>query len=471
MQSVLHLDDRTIAGLVDPVAAERAVDEAFAAWGRGAAATTQRVRASGAGGGMASAMAAVVPPFCGGKLYATHAGRFTFLNALFDIEGDLLATLDGDAVTLLRTAAASSLAIRHLAAPHASVATVIGTGHQAWPHVEMLLRTLPQLAELRICGRTPSAVDVLASRVQADGVSTVTLSDAGVAVDGAQVVVTVTSAGDPLFPAAAVADDALVCAVGATKYDRAEIEPELVGRCSAVVCDDVTGSARGVRRPDPSRRGEPLRVGRCRRAERHRRRQGRRSPTGPRTRTVRDPGRGTPRRRRLCPRLPALHPTTDPGGRPMITSHRLSLEEAELAIDAALAKAVELGVGSVVCVCDAAGWPIAIKRPDNGKPTSVEIAINKAFTAACHRRPTHTYTNAQPGQEAFGIMNMHQGRFSIFVGGWPIEVDGEVIGGIGVSGGHTKEDIACCQAGITAVLEQLGRTPNFTKWDDWTPPT
>ncbi len=242
MQSVLHLDDRTIAGLVDPVAAERAVDEAFAAWGRGAAATTQRVRASGAGGGMASAMAAVVPPFCGGKLYATHAGRFTFLNALFDIEGDLLATLDGDAVTLLRTAAASSLAIRHLAAPHASVATVIGTGHQAWPHVEMLLRTLPQLAELRICGRTPSAVDVLAGRVQADGVSTVTLSDAGVAVDGAQVVVTVTSAGDPLFPAAAVADDALVCAVGATKYDRAEIEPELVGRCSAVVCDDVTGS-------------------------------------------------------------------------------------------------------------------------------------------------------------------------------------------------------------------------------------
>ena len=176
MQSVLHLDDRTIADLVDPVAAERAVDDAFAAWGRGAAATTQRVRASGAGGGMASAMAAIVPPYCGGKLYATHAGRFTFLNVLFDIEGELLATLDGDAVTLLRTAAVSSLAIRHLAAPNASVATVIGTGHQAWPHVEMLLRTLPQLAELRICGRTPSAVDVLAGRVQADGVSTVTLT-------------------------------------------------------------------------------------------------------------------------------------------------------------------------------------------------------------------------------------------------------------------------------------------------------
>jgi uncharacterized protein GlcG (DUF336 family) len=154
----------------------------------------------------------------------------------------------------------------------------------------------------------------------------------------------------------------------------------------------------------------------------------------------------------------------------MITTRRLSLVEAELMVDAALDKAAELGVASVVCIGDAGGWPIVVKRPDNGKPTSVEIAINKAFTAACHRRPTHTYTNAQPGQEAFGIMNMHGGRFSIFVGGWPVEVDGEVVGGIGVSGGHTREDIACCQAGITALLKELGEPVDFSKWDNWRPP-
>jgi uncharacterized protein GlcG (DUF336 family) len=154
----------------------------------------------------------------------------------------------------------------------------------------------------------------------------------------------------------------------------------------------------------------------------------------------------------------------------MIQVHRLSMEEAELMVDAALAKASELGVGSVICVSDAGGWPIVIKRPDNGKVTSVEIAINKAFTAACHKRPTHTYTNAHPGQEAFGIMNMHQGRFSIFVGGWPIEVDGEVVGGVGVSGGHTREDIACCKAAVTALLEHLGKPVDFSKWDNWAPP-
>ena len=154
----------------------------------------------------------------------------------------------------------------------------------------------------------------------------------------------------------------------------------------------------------------------------------------------------------------------------MLNKKTLSLEEAELIVNAALAKSKELGIGSVICVCDSSGWPIVVKRPDNGKSTSVEIAINKAFTAACHRRPTHTYTNAQSGQEAFGIMNMHGGRFAIFVGGWPIEVYGEVVGGIGVSGGHTKEDIACCKAGITALLDSMGVVADFSKWDNWQPP-
>ena len=242
MQSVLHLDDDAVAALVDPVSAERTVADAFAAWGRGEAATTQRVRAAGAGPGMASAMAAVVPPYCGGKVYATNAGRFTFVIVLFDVDGTLLAALDGDVVTRLRTPAASALAIEHLAAPAAEVATMIGTGRQAWPHVEMLGRALPHLRELRICGRSRPAVDHLTARALAAGLPATAHDDPTAAVGGAQVVVTVTSSPQPLFPSAAVAGDALVCAVGATKYDRAEIDPELVARCAAVVCDDVTGS-------------------------------------------------------------------------------------------------------------------------------------------------------------------------------------------------------------------------------------
>ena len=116
---------------------------------------------------MASAMAAVVPPYCGGKLYATNAGRFTFLNALFDVEGALLATLDGDAVTLLRTAAASSLAIRHLAAPHAAVATVVGTGRQAWPHVDDAVAHAPRTSTSCASGAHTVRVDALAAALGA----------------------------------------------------------------------------------------------------------------------------------------------------------------------------------------------------------------------------------------------------------------------------------------------------------------
>jgi ornithine cyclodeaminase/alanine dehydrogenase-like protein (mu-crystallin family) len=245
---MLHLSDRVVADLVDERAAEGAVWTAFAAWGRGAAATTQRVRAAvpahGPGtGGTVSAMAATVAPYCGGKLYATNQGRFTFVNVVFHVDGRLLAVLDGDAVTALRTPAISSLAIHHLARPAVRVAALVGAGRQAWPHLTMLARTLPQLTEIRLASRPGSAaLAALHERAIGAGLPVALAADPTEAVAGAQVIVTVTNARLPLFPAEAVADDALICAVGATKYDRAEITSELVERCGAVVCDDAVGS-------------------------------------------------------------------------------------------------------------------------------------------------------------------------------------------------------------------------------------
>lgn len=241
---MLHLDDALVARLVDPAAAERAVWEAFAGWGRREAATTQRVRAaSAANAGMASAMAAVVPPYCGGKVYATANGRFTFVIVLFRTDGTLLCALDGDAVTRLRTPAASSLAIEHLAPASASIAAVIGAGVQGWSHVEMLQRMLPDLTELRVCSRPGSgSASSLAERAREAGVPALVVDSPTAAVEGAQVVVTLTNAVEPLFSADAIADDALICAVGATKHDRAEIGPDVIERCAAVVCDDVEGS-------------------------------------------------------------------------------------------------------------------------------------------------------------------------------------------------------------------------------------
>lgn len=143
----------------------------------------------------------------------------------------------------------------------------------------------------------------------------------------------------------------------------------------------------------------------------------------------------------------------------------LTLDEAELMLDAAQAKAEELGVPEVLCVADNAGYPIALRRLEGGKVSSVQIAINKAFTAAAHRKPTHFYKNAVPGEEAFGIMTQHEGKFTIFVGGWPVEIDGEVVGAISASGGNGEQDIACCKAAIDALCAELGRTPDYSRWE------
>lgn len=239
--AMIHLDDATILDLLDlPAVTERLAD-AYAAWGRRAAATTPRVRAA-TGATMASAMAAVVPPFSGGKVYATVAGRFTFVIVLFDVGGRFLCTLDGDAVTRYRTPATSALAIRHLAAPGARVAALLGAGRQAGLHLAMLHDELPDLTEVRVHARRRAAADDLAKHAADRGVPAVAVPSAAAAVDGADVVVTVTASPTPLFPAEALGDRALVCAVGATKPDRAEIAPDVVGRCTVVVADDLAGS-------------------------------------------------------------------------------------------------------------------------------------------------------------------------------------------------------------------------------------
>jgi len=142
----------------------------------------------------------------------------------------------------------------------------------------------------------------------------------------------------------------------------------------------------------------------------------------------------------------------------MLTYQTLSLDEAQSMLDAAQKKAEELGVPQVLCVADMAGYPIALRRLDGGKVTSVQIAMNKAFTAAGHRKPTHHYKNALPGEEAFGIFTQHDGRFTVFVGGLPIVLDGKVVGGIAASGGNGEQDVACCEAGIAALMARLGRS-------------
>lgn len=237
----VHLDDATVHSLLDLPSVYRVVHEAFIAWGNGKAASTQRVRAS-AVGITASAMAAVVPPYTGGKVYITKSGVFTFVNVLFDLAGNFLCTLDGDVLTRFRTPVLCQVAIDYLSPTTVNVAALVGAGRQGKYHLEMLAVRFPDIDVIRVADVKMDSAETLVAHAKSLGIRAAIAATPAEAVRGAQVVVTVTPSTTPLFESKDIADDALICAVGATKYDRCEISSELVQRSTAVVCDDVTGA-------------------------------------------------------------------------------------------------------------------------------------------------------------------------------------------------------------------------------------
>lgn len=140
------------------------------------------------------------------------------------------------------------------------------------------------------------------------------------------------------------------------------------------------------------------------------------------------------------------------------SSVKLTLDGARLMLEAAEKKAMEIGVPMDIAITDEGGNLIAFHRMDGAKITSIDIAINKAFTAAGAKTPTADYMRlAEPGGGAFGIHVSNQGRFMVFPGGLPIMVEGQIIGGIGVSSGTGEQDVQVAQAGIDALLTALGK--------------
>lgn len=135
----------------------------------------------------------------------------------------------------------------------------------------------------------------------------------------------------------------------------------------------------------------------------------------------------------------------------------LTLEGARTVLEGAVARAREIGVDMDIAVTDASGWLLAFYRMDGAKLTSIDVAINKAFTAAGTRKGTHEYAQvAGAGGPAFGIHVSNQGRFMIFGGGVPIFVDGQCIGAVGCSSGTAEQDREVAEAGIAALMQALG---------------
>lgn len=135
-----------------------------------------------------------------------------------------------------------------------------------------------------------------------------------------------------------------------------------------------------------------------------------------------------------------------------ISVETVTLADARRIIAAAEKKAEEIGQPMNIAVADAGGNLVAHVRMDNAWMGSIDISINKAFTARAFDITTKDLAeNAQSGDQFFGIHVSNHGRVMIFAGGIPLKTGGKVIGAIGVSGGSGEQDHVVAEAGAAAV--------------------
>lgn len=133
----------------------------------------------------------------------------------------------------------------------------------------------------------------------------------------------------------------------------------------------------------------------------------------------------------------------------------ITLSQAKAILAAAERKAAEIGVAQNIAIVDAGNNLTAFVRQDGAWLGSIQIAMDKAFTARAFDMATAELAkSAQPGEPLYGIAVSNEGRVIVFPGGIPLEQGGEIIGAIGVSGGQVDQDQAVAEAGVAALGSQ-----------------
>ena len=129
----------------------------------------------------------------------------------------------------------------------------------------------------------------------------------------------------------------------------------------------------------------------------------------------------------------------------------ITLKDARKIIAAAEKKSENVGQPMNIAVVDEGGNLVAHVRMDGAWLGSIDIAINKAFTARAFDITTRDLgANSQPGSQFYGIHASNHGRVMIFAGGVPLKANGQVVGAVGVSGGSGEQDQAVAEAAAAA---------------------
>lgn len=136
----------------------------------------------------------------------------------------------------------------------------------------------------------------------------------------------------------------------------------------------------------------------------------------------------------------------------VVEKKSVSTELAHRMIEAAERKAAEMGQAFVIAIVDESGVLKALSRMDGAPLIALQVAQDKAYTAAGWGMPSgawHDFISNDAPLAAGAVGGID--RLVIFAGGFPITVDGAVVGGLGVSGAHYTQDSEVAQAALAAV--------------------
>ena len=236
----LYITEAEVHRLVGMADALTAVEAGFRHWGQGATANLPRRRLA-LPGAVYQTMAASLPAddvFGAKAYYVLPAGRnFTvFLHSLS--EGRLLAMIEADWMSQLRTGAATGVAARHMARSDATRVGIFGAGTQARAQL-LALAAVRNLSGVAVYSRDATRRAAFAATMTEElEVAVRPAASAAACIADADIVVTITNAGEPLFDGDMLPAGAFVAAAGANRLARREVDIATIARAVTVAVDD-----------------------------------------------------------------------------------------------------------------------------------------------------------------------------------------------------------------------------------------
>ena len=235
----LLLREEEVQALLSVGDAIEALERTFRAQAEGRAVNLPRQRVRWPGGTLhVLAAGDLGSGYVGLKAYTAVGGQTRFVVLLFHAEsGELLAIIEADRLGRLRTGAATGLATRYLARPDARVVGMIGAGRQAAMQLMAVCAVRP-IAEARVYSPTPERRAAFAHRMRETlGIPVQAVERPEAAVEGADILITITSAREPVLRGAWLRPGVHLNAAGSNALLRRELDEEAIARADLIVID------------------------------------------------------------------------------------------------------------------------------------------------------------------------------------------------------------------------------------------